>query len=73
MVFGHIHGNTDSEYWPLIAQSERMLNAGVDVNGFRPVTFAEMVQNNIFHKQRSESRRAFAPFYIDWMEKIRGV
>lgn len=53
MVFGHIHGNTDAEYWPLIAQSERMLNAGVDINGFRPVTFAEMMQNNSLHKQRS--------------------
>lgn len=53
MVFGHIHGNTDAEYWPLIAKSERMLNAGVDINGFRPVTFAEMMQNNSLHKQRS--------------------
>ena len=46
MVFGHIHGNTDAEYWPLIACSERMLNAGVDVNNFEPVTFDEMVENN---------------------------
>ena len=53
MVFGHIHSNTDAEYWPLISQSERMLNAGVDINNFKPVTFAEMVENNILHKQRS--------------------
>ena len=50
MVFGHIHGNTDADYWPLIAQSERMLNAGVDVNGFVPVTFQEMMLNNQKHK-----------------------
>ena len=29
MVFGHIHGNTDADYWPLIQANERMLNAGV--------------------------------------------
>ena len=39
MVFGHIHGNTDADYWPLIQANERMLNAGVDVNHFEPVTF----------------------------------
>lgn len=50
MVFGHIHNNTDADYWPLIAQSERMLNAGVDINGFAPVTFEEMEANNICFK-----------------------
>ena len=54
MVFGHIHGNTDADYWPLIAQSERMLNAGVDVNGFQPVTFQELLNNNKLHKQRNQ-------------------
>ena len=53
MVFGHIHGNTDAEYWPLIAQNEKMLNAGVDINGFAPVTFEEMEENNRRHKQAS--------------------
>lgn len=47
------HNNTDAEYWPLIAQSKRVLNAGVDIIGFRPVTFNEMVHNNTLHKQRS--------------------
>ena len=46
MVFGHIHGNTDADYWPLIQANERMLNAGVDVNRYRPVTLAELVENN---------------------------
>lgn len=53
MVFGHIHANTDADYWPLIAQNEKMLNAGVDINGFAPVTFEEMEANNIRHKQES--------------------
>ena len=54
MVFGHIHGNTDADYWSLIAQSERMLNAGVDVNDFQPVTFQELLNNNKLHKQRNQ-------------------
>ena len=52
MVFGHIHGNTDADYWSLIAQSERMLNAGIDVNGFQPVTFRELVLNNQEYKRK---------------------
>ena len=50
MVFGHIHGNTDADYWPLIQANERMLNAGVDVNHFEPVTFEEMEANNLLYK-----------------------
>lgn len=50
MIFGHIHGNTDMEYWTLIERSEIMFNAGVDVNGFMPVTFEELRENNIKFK-----------------------
>ena len=50
MIFGHIHSNTDMEYWPLIERSEIMFNAGVDVNGFMPVTFEELRENNIKFK-----------------------
>lgn len=38
--------DTNSDYWPLIQRRERVLNAGVDVNDYRPVTFEEMVENN---------------------------
>ena len=57
MVFGHIHHNTDAVYWPIIEQSELMLNAGVDINGFKPVTFDEMVENNVNHKIKTASHR----------------
>ena len=53
MVFGHIHANTDADSWPLIAHSDKMLNAGVDINGYEPVTFEEMEANNIRHKLQS--------------------
>ena len=46
MVYGHIHNNVRDDYWPLIARRSRMLNAGVDVNDFEPVTFNELVENN---------------------------
>ena len=46
MIHGHIHGNTHDDFFPLIAVRERMLNAGVDINGFRPVTFDELAENN---------------------------
>lgn len=51
MVFGHIHGNTNADYWPLIQKSDWMLNAGVDVNGFAPVSFEEMAENNLKYKE----------------------
>ncbi len=46
MVYGHIHNDTELDFWPLICSRDHMLNAGVDVNGYRPVTFEEMVENN---------------------------
>lgn len=46
LIYGHIHNNTDGIYWPLLAQMDQALNAGADINGFAPVTFAELVGNN---------------------------
>ena len=52
MIHGHIHNNTAADYFPLIAARERLLNAGVDINGFRPVTFEELLENNEAFKTR---------------------
>lgn len=52
MVHGHIHNDTTSDYFPLIAIRDRMLNAGVDINGFQPVTFEELLENNRRYKTR---------------------
>ena len=51
MVHGHIHNDTTSDFFPLLAARERVLNAGVDINGFRPVTFEEMQENNRIFKE----------------------
>lgn len=50
MVYGHIHNNTNADYWPFLAAREQMLNAGVDINLFEPVTLSEMIQNNRLFK-----------------------
>lgn len=57
MVHGHIHANTDADYWPLIQRNPMMLNAGVDINNYEPVTFDEMVENNLIHKTKSDEER----------------
>jgi len=46
MVHGHIHNDTKMDYWPLLISRERVLNASVDINGFAPVTFEELLENN---------------------------
>ena len=65
MVHGHIHNDTTAEYWPLIRNNPLMLNAGVDINGFEPVTFEEMVENNERFKALSmsevDANEAFPP------------
>ena len=52
MIHGHIHGDTTGDFFPLICRRERLLNAGVDINGYAPVTFAELVENNARFKER---------------------
>ena len=56
MVFGHIHNNPDAQYWPLIKMSELMLNAGVEVNGYMPVTLDELIANNAMFKMSAEEQ-----------------
>ncbi len=57
MVFGHIHGNTNADYWSLIEKNPYMLNAGMDINGFVPVSFEEMFKNNEEHKSKTAAHR----------------
>lgn len=49
-----IHNNRNDSYWPLLLQMPHALNAGVDVNGFAPVTFNELVENNRIFKESEE-------------------
>lgn len=51
MIHGHIHADKSADFWPSIARRNNILNAGVDINGFQPVTFDELVENNRRFKQ----------------------
>ena len=46
MIYGHIHNNTNASFFPLICSMPNLLNAGVDINEYRQVTFKELVENN---------------------------
>ena len=46
LVYGHIHSNKDARYWSLLKSMDRALNAGVEVNGYQPVTLEELMRNN---------------------------
>ena len=44
MIHGHIHGS--GQFFDILRSLPRILNAGVDVNGFTPVTLAQLIENN---------------------------
>ena len=58
MIHGHIHNDTTSDYWPLIRSRERLLNAGVDINKFEPVTLEELIENNMKFKDENRNQKA---------------
>ena len=53
MIHGHLHSDTSDDFWPLLKARDRVLNAGVDINGMKPVTFEELVENNIRFKEEN--------------------
>lgn len=53
MIHGHIHNNTNSDYFSLIRSMPNLLNAGVDVNDFKPVNFNQLLKNNEQFKKES--------------------
>ena len=56
MIHGHIREDTSMDFWPLILTRENVLNAGVDVNNYEPVTFQELVENNAKFKAMHPSQ-----------------
>ena len=55
MVYGHIHNTVGQPYWNLIVENEFMLNAGVEVNNYYPVTFDELIENNQIFKSEHKN------------------
>lgn len=56
LIHGHIHNRIADEYRQLFLQFNA-LNAGIDVNAFAPVTFDELVENNLRFKLNALSSR----------------
>lgn len=53
LVFGHIHNNVKNRAWKIMREEERALNAGVDINSFRPCTLNELIENNRDFRSRN--------------------
>ncbi len=58
MIHGHIHNNRHMDYWPLLQTRERVLNAGVEINGYVPVTFEELFENNTRQKELPKENKS---------------
>jgi calcineurin-like phosphoesterase family protein len=56
MIHGHIHNNTEAEYFSLVCSMPNLLNAGVDINGYQPVTFKELLENNEKFKMNAKEQ-----------------
>jgi calcineurin-like phosphoesterase family protein len=53
-IHGHIHNSTNADFWPLLRDNPHILNAGVEINNYAPVTFDELVKNNAEFKESHE-------------------
>lgn len=53
LIYADGNEYTRSNYWFVRALSDNILDASVDVNDYRPVTFEEMLINNKKHKETS--------------------
>lgn len=45
LIYGHIHDNTGDPYYHFLQTVPQAYNAGVDVNGMKPVTLSELIRN----------------------------
>lgn len=53
LVCGHIHGKRQGEEFEMFQKIPYAFNAGVDVNGFCPVTLENLIENNAdFYERR---------------------
>lgn len=63
MVHGHFH-RTYPEIFELLKKLPRVMNAGVDINGYKPVTLTELIENNrIYYDDptRGEVKKRWSP------------
>jgi len=58
MIHGHIHNNTDADYFQFIRNMPNILNAGVEINDYKPVSFNDLIKNNQRFKITSQDKNA---------------
>lgn len=54
LVFGHIHNKVEGDAFDYYLKHENMLNAGVDINHYCPVTFRQLVENNKYFRESNK-------------------
>jgi len=54
LVFGHIHNRATGDAFDYYLKLENMLNAGVDINHYCPVTFHQLVENNKYFRESNK-------------------
>lgn len=60
-VCGHIHDD-GGVFYNTFAPAKRLFNAGVDINNFSPVSFSELLHNNILFYKREYTKYEFQIF-----------
>lgn len=50
MIHGHLH-NTPKDIYQMLRQLPKVMNAGVDINHYQPVTLEELIKNNQVYYQ----------------------
>lgn len=51
-IYGHVHARENFPHKDTLYSMENAFNAGADVNNFRPVTFDELIRNNLAFRVR---------------------
>ena len=50
LIHGHIHNNRNASYWSLLKNMDNVLNCCVEINNYMPVSFDELIKNNLNFK-----------------------
>ena len=70
MIHGHLHQSRGA-FYPMLQQLPRVLNAGVDINGYRPVTLPELIANNAaFYSGAPEPEPPHRPRGAGWLPPV---
>lgn len=70
MIHGHFH-DAQKEGYDILRQLPRVLNAGVDINGFCPVTLQQLIENNRAFYQDPHRGETFCGRKRGWKAAFR--